>query len=179
MALFDFGLIRKTLEKVEDKISKLNQEIQQKKQEKEKLLRQPAPKSDVINMLNSFIDNHADEYKRRFSHMLQRYIDAPGKISNAESVFKHSALRLLSFTGKDPGISTDPLHDAQPNFFFIFRNQIKEGIKNAIDEMEWPEPGISINQRSGIIDRLDKEIKNLEFELRSVIKDARESGLDV
>ena len=177
--MFDFGIIRKTKEKVEDSIFDLTRRIELKKQEKERLLRKPSSKDDVISMLHEFIDSQADEYKLRLGHMLKRYIENPENIRTATGGYKNSPLRLLSFTGKDPGGSHDPLHDAQPNLFYIFREQIKESIKQSVIDMPWPDSGLSIAEREDGAAKLDTEINKLQKELKDVLKSARDSGLDV
>lgn len=179
ITVFNFGFIKKLRDEIEDNVFKFSREIEQKKQAKEKLLRQPSPKSDVINMLDKFIDEQSSLYENRLSHMLKRYIENPGSLTHQNGGLKHNFLRLLSFTGKDPGISTDPLHDAQPNLFFIFGPQIKESIKRSINDMEWPEAGLSISDRAKEVDKLSADIKALEAKLADVLKDARESGLDI
>lgn len=177
--MFNFSLIRKTLDEVENKIHTLNHQIEQTKQKKEKLLRQPSAKDDVIDMLNEFIDHQAAQYQNRLAHILSRFINNPENINRSSQDLSRGSLRLLSFTGKDPGTSNDPLHDAQPNLFFLFRDQIKEGVKRSVMEMEWPESGLSITEREKQAGKLDQEIRKLEAELAEVLEAARESGLDI
>ena len=127
---FDFMKLRKSIAEATEELDKRKKRVESLRQEREFLSTAPIPKSDVVDILMDGIDRDAGKYPQYLAAAIRGFIESPGmEITDAHGIPTVAVGPL--------GMKYDRVEPA--GFCWIFREQIKAGVRAAVEVMEWPE----------------------------------------
>lgn len=160
------SMFKSEASKFNSRVTELRKALEQKRQQRERLASKPRSKADALKMLSDMLDDQAKMYPTNLRLMLQGVIEKP---MDDSKTFAH---RLRNFSVLMP--TRNPDHGPGPSALqasltFLFRDQIKAGLKDAINRMEWPaDAGPDSDARNAEIKELDTAIDALESELQEL-----------
>jgi len=174
--MFDFNIIKKSINDLTGALKKTQLEIESKKQRREQLQTLPPCKADVLEMMMGYIDKRAAVYPERFLEGIKYYMRKPLELSKCDD-HGYIAPRVIDATDNPDDFAN--VRGAQENMFFLFGDQIKNGLKKAIDAVDWPQSGPPIAERFKEIAELDTAIAELEEKEAEICQQARNAGIHI
>ncbi len=138
---------------------------------REDLLSQPLAKSDVIELLDSWVDECSRDAHSALARAVENVAAAQGKINGPDG---RLMLDLLSATDH-VGVRGTSAH-MQKALFFFFGDEFKRGIRRVVEKSDI-KPGASMKEREREIERIDAEIPAIEEKISTFLRDAQEAGL--
>ncbi len=163
--------------KLKAMIGDMAAQIQDKKDQREKLLQRreeldslPITREDFLNWTDDVLDGMQNNYADRLKNQLQG------------TIWNHSPLRMPAggFPLFKPWSSGDNNTAAPYALVALMGPMIREQLKRIVSEMEWPENvGPSIAARRTEIEKIDGQLEKIESELAGLTAAAKEAGLSL
>lgn len=142
-------------------------ELQEKRKELETL---PIPKRDLVQYFCECIDELATEYPRRLQHLVNNQLERP------QTAYRVLPLRKLL----SPHDGTDGTKVTAGALCYLLRDQLKDGIAKAVDDIEFPKAvGPIRSERGKQIAKLDKEISNYQAKQAELRSQASSAGIQL
>lgn len=165
--------IRETVQNLRGEVDTLRSKLEKAMREREELAAAPAARADVVAMLNAYIDRQADAFPARLSDSLALFIRHAQKTATGPT----QPMPLLSVPSR-LGTSPTPA-SLEEGIFFAFRDQVKAGIKAAIEAAPWPDNARPLAEREAKLVAMDEEIASLSKELDALASEATAAGISI
>ncbi len=173
-ALFSLDPIKQAIHQLTDQRKIIEAKLEELKREREDLLNLPVAKSDLIAGLDNWVDRISMNYRERIAVNLKRFAARPREADKIGS-YSHSVKPEL-FCIDHRGI---PYPEKVPEdaLVFLFGEQIKDVIQAEIKALDLPDEGPVFSERNKQVERLDREIEQMEATLETLKEAAKESGM--
>lgn len=177
MALFDFGKFTsaltgytETLQDVRSKIELIDRQI-------EDVTFAPVAKSDMKAAMVNWLDSRRDRWSKAFAEKV-------GAMANQPETFgcgDHAMFAEVMRRGPLPVISEHNGHfhpdGVQDMLAALLGKQMVEHMNRLVDELPWPEGGISASERIERLAKLNAQREKLLADERSLVAEAERVGL--
>ena len=173
---FDFLKIKQTIASLAGELEKLRSEREALLQKREDLEAAPACKEDVLALLDAWIDRRAADF--------------PANCRSGLSYYRRHRARELArgqkggdppYVGADRRARSERDGNAGESgmlsLFFVLRDQIKAGLREAVEQLDFSAAGPPRAERLETIAAIDKRIDELDKAEAELIEQAEQSGL--
>lgn len=167
--MFDFLKLKKSVQGLGEQARSLAAEIEQFKQERERLQDAPLTRADYKKVWFAAIDREGEKFVEQFGHAINpdraRFTTTP-------------ASPLLSSFGAYH--QTNAINPAC--LYFVLNDTLKKAVGTALDQVEWPSDdvcGPAPAEREQALATLDGKIETLEMQQRELIEAANAAGVDL
>jgi len=167
------GFFKKALGDLKSAYCSKTEKCESLKRQREELANAPGTREDVIDYICAQIDRDASTYSKRLERTLTQfgYLREDYKGTNGEPA-------SMGFLTARPHNGDAHFRDIEANLPFFFGAELKRGAENAVRAIEkWPKNAQPRKGREAKLQKLDKEISALEDEIKSMRRDAAESGV--
>lgn len=182
--MLDFLKIKSEVEKVGGALREARSKVEQLKRQRENLACAPATKADICRLMLAQVSEAAAEYPALLREAIQ-HTTTCGKpsMANAQGGTTHVGI----FTAR-PHVSNAPSAiDVQNSLCFILQSFtdkagnsfLEAAIRRAVDAMPWPEGAQPVEGREAALEKLDREIAQLEHDAAELRKSAAAAGVVV
>jgi hypothetical protein len=174
MSFFDLSSIRKAIQGLGGQVRDLRGQIEDLKRQRENVANAPVAKSDILRMLEGWVQSARQEYLGQLRVTLQQsfkrpeHCDDPGRVSNRMS--------LVGAVGQHNGLMGGP-RSIDGALCTFLGDQLVAGFTQALDGMAWPTGGLPLAERTAAVQKLDKKIGELQKQEAELVQAAREAGV--
>jgi hypothetical protein len=169
--MFDFLKAKNDLQKLAGEAKALRAQIEEKKQQRDALEVLPLPRDDLATTLCDWVDQEARAFPEHLAAGIQFLIRKP----NLELPGRGFALLHTGSGGR-----SDSAHVPPANLCYLLGDMIKENLRKAVDEIEYPEEvGPPRSERPALMKKLDSEIQKLEKQLGDLVANADAIGITI
>jgi hypothetical protein len=173
--MFDFAKIRQTITSLAGELKKLRSEREALLQKREELEAQPTCKADLLQLLDTWIDRQGADFPARLESGLNYYRRHP--LASLPENPKAAATPMGVLTAvRDPNAMAT-LQTLEASLFFVLRDQIRSGVRQAVESMDFSDCGPSRAERVETIKAIDARIDELDKQEAELIEQAEQSGL--
>ncbi len=175
MALFDFGRIKATIADLAAELKKLRAERETLLQKREELEAQPACKADVLALVDAWVDRQGSDFPAKLQNGLNYYLrHALVSLPEDRKAATHP-LSVLTAVRDQNAMAT--LASLEFSLFFVLRDQVKAGVRQAVESMDFSAAGPPRVERIETIKAIDVRIDELDKQEAEIIEQAEQSGL--
>lgn len=165
--MFDFLSLKKQISNLGQEVATLDQNIEKKKKEIERIKSAPLQKSDAIAYFHSRIDELAQDFDPALQFSIERLNRSPN-----QGLERHSNIRVLT-PGREATIGS-----FESALLALLGTEIKHAMSARINAMDtWPEAGPPVAKRQDMIDELEKELGKMVANREELRRASAESGL--
>lgn len=176
MGLFDFSLIRRSVQSLEERLKALRVELNDLQRQRSQILSAPMNRADIKVLLNDWLQASASHYAGHLQASLQRLAKAPhAGAQNFDS--SRGNVRLLGAAtnfGESPAAA-----DMDRALCGLFAAPLAQYLAGAVDALDLPGEGLPMKDRPAAVEKLDHRIATLMQEEASLIEQAREAGINL
>jgi hypothetical protein len=173
--MFDFAKIRQAVTSVAGELAKLRGEREQLFQARETLEGQPACREDLLQLLDDWIARQGADFPARLESGLNYYRRHP--LASLPENPKAAATPVGVLTAvRDPNAMAT-LQTLEASLFFVLRDQIRSGVRQAVETMDFTAAGPPRAERIETIKAIDARIDELDSQEKELIEQAEQSGL--
>ena len=175
MGLFDFSLIRKSVQSLEGRLKDLRIEMNDLQRQRGQILSAPMCRADIKAYLIDWVTKASFGYTDNFRAGISRLAKSPRGLMPAFDGNGPAAIRLLG-AAQNFG-ETPSAMDMDRALCGLFGPQLVDFLTDLVDTMEWPGEGLPMAQRPAAVEKLDLRIGELMQEEAALIDQAREAGI--
>lgn len=176
MGLFDFSLIRKSVQNLEERLKALRIELNDLQRKRSQILSAPMCRADIKAHLNQWLKTSADGYADNFLAGLQRLAKAPhAGTQNFDA--QRGNVRLLGAAvnfGESPAAI-----DMDRALCGLFAEPLAKFMNAAVDALDLPGEGLPVKDRPAAVEKLDTRIAELMQEEAMLIQQAADAGINL
>ena len=175
MAIFDFLIVSKTLKSFANELAGVRLEIETLTRQVEDIHYAPAHPDDVLAALQVWAESNAAEYRTYLKIELGKLFHRPSILS-----LKHEVKSALHMRGivPEPHLGLQVSRDVQM-CGLLGPAGFMELMKKQLQAIDWPAPGLRMEERPGAMAALEKKIKTLQTREAELIASADKAGLSV
>ncbi|ODT74787.1 MAG: hypothetical protein ABS69_11615 [Nitrosomonadales bacterium SCN 54-20] len=170
--MFDWLKVKSTLEDARNECQKMRATISKNKLRIEELRMLPLPREELADMVFRHIDEVGSFYPQKLAESLNSHIrtvkpicERKPQIFNCGDIL--GELRIVTATEHANGTPTPGTIETA--VLYLLGDQIKAGVRRAIEEMEYPTiVGPSMPRRLAEIDKLTKENSELQAKVEEI-----------
>ena len=163
--------IRQTAQSVERQFRETRRLREQLRRDRDALRTRPAVKADVKAMLVESVKSKRDEYAKHFTASLVPFVNRPTRLTDPRE-------RRPSLAGAAaPGAEFLAPADVDALLCVLFPDAVIAAVSKLVDEMDFPENGVSLADLAKQTAKLDRQIQDMDVELEEVITAANRAGL--
>ena len=175
MALFDFGKVKATISALASELQSLRSEREALLQKREELEAQPTCKSDLLQLLDAWVDRQGGDFPAKLQVGLSFYMRHP--LANLPESRKAPTQPMEILTAVVDPNAMATLGSFEASMFYLLRDQIMAGLRQAIEQLDFSAAGPPRAERVETIKAIDKRIDELDKQERDLIEQAEASGL--
>jgi hypothetical protein len=174
VALFNFDVVKRAIADAGAQLKKLRQEREDAMRAREDLQSLPLAKADFQALLDAWVDRQGADFVERLQTGAAYYLRNPmaGLPENAKAPAHPMAILTAVKNPQD----TATVGGLECNLFFVLAPQIKEGIRRALDEMDFADSGPPRAERLQTIEALDAKIIELDRQEKELVEAAEAAG---
>lgn len=154
MGMFDF---LKGFQPFAAELRGMRRQLEEKKQRRDMLKKQPLCKADVLRVTGLWIDGCKLQYEQSLRVALFHIAQTPHE---AEKFAVEQGIPLLR--AGTHHLANPTLQNMEINLLALFADQVRDSLKVMIERIDWPEGGIPLQERAKVLAKLDAEIEDLE-----------------
>lgn len=159
-------------------VAELGATLKAKEKEREDLVSLARPKAELIELIDERIDESAAAYPERLAralaHDAHHPMDKRHALNHDEGAW--SDVKVCTAT-EHPQVAPTP-KTIERALCFLLRDQLKAGVRKAIDEMPYPtRVGPPMTERSKRLAQLDADIASLKAQIKEINDRMREVGV--
>lgn len=177
--MFDFLKLKNEIASIGGKVRSSRALSEKLRRQRENLATAPATKEDILRLMLEQVEEAAARYPER----LLQAINATTACGKATSTDPHEGGECFEpvgvFTARRHPTVAPSVYDVQSSLCFILQPQIKEALERAIKEMPWPAGAMPVAGRAAELERLDREIAELDAEAEELRKAAEAAGIAI
>ncbi|MEY4751379.1 MAG: hypothetical protein RIQ60_3593 [Pseudomonadota bacterium] len=176
MGLFDFSLIRRSVQSLEERLKALRVELNDLQRQRALILSAPMNRNDLKQFLNDWLKASASSYASHLQAGLQRLAKAPhaGALNFDGSRGNVRLLGAATNFGESPSGE-----DMDRALCGLFMAPLAQYLAGAVDALDLPGEGLPMKDRPAAVEKLDSRIAALMQEEASLIEQAREAGINL
>jgi hypothetical protein len=177
MALFNFNfdVVKRAIGDVGAQLKKLRQEREDAMRAREDLQSLPLAKADFQQLLENWVDRQGSGFAERLETGAVFYLRNPMADLPANPKSPMHPVRVLTACRSPEDMATPAGLEA--NLFYVLAPQIKEGIRRALDEMDFSQAGPPRAERVEMIQALDAKIIQLDAQEKELLEAAEAAGV--
>ena len=175
MALFDFTKVKATISALAGELKSLRAERERLMRDREDLEAAPICQSDLLQLIDDWVDRRAADFPKRLETGLS-YYRRHALVSLPEDK-KTPAHPLATLTAVVDANATATLGTFESSLFFVLRDPIKAGLREAVATMDFSDCGRPRAERIETIKAIDARIDELDTQERELVEQAEQSGL--
>ncbi|MDO9371273.1 MAG: hypothetical protein Q7U07_01590 [Gammaproteobacteria bacterium] len=172
--MFDFLKLKSEISSVAGKVRGLRAEAEKLKRQREDLATAPATKEDTIRLMLAQIDEAAARYPARLRAAIDHNTTC-GQPSNIGSNGRPNPVGI--FTAREHQTIPPSIFDVQDCLCFVLQGQLKPVIELALKDTPWPDGAQPVEGRAAALEKLDREIANLDAEETNLRQAAAAAGV--
>lgn len=167
--MLDFLSLKKSISTIGTSVRELGAEIEHKKRQREELLISPMSRDELADGLCKMLDASASVYPERLAKATAFIRENPF------FDFESSRLDFIGTMGAGNQVNILP----RENVAWFLSDLLKQRIRDAVAAMEWPQGSVKLTraERKKAIEKLDKEIADLESRQKSILDEAHAAGI--
>jgi hypothetical protein len=175
MALFNFDVVKRAIGDVGAQIRKLRQEREDAMRAREDLQSLPLNRADYQALLENWIDRQGSGFAERLKTGSNFYLRNPLSTIPEDPKAQAHPMSILTAC-KNPQDTVTPV-GLEANLFYVLAPAIKEGIRRAVDEMDFADAGPGRVERLQTIEALDTKIIELDRQETELVEAAEAAGV--
>lgn len=172
--MFDFFKITSAVADLSGQMAAIRDEKEGLKREREELAAAPGMPDDVICMLTGHVDNQADKYPTFLRHMVETALvfghTVPMGAGGCPNLGALTAVRESH--ARAPSAA-----DLESSLMFFMRDQLKQALREAINQMDWPAHAKPLAGRAELLSSLDEKISKLDAAEQDLRRSAAAAGV--
>jgi hypothetical protein len=173
--MFDFAKIRQTITSLAGELKKLRAEREALLQKREELEGAPACKADLLQLLDAWIDRRGADFPAKLEAGVSYYARHPLLHLPESAKAPAHPMALLTAVADPNGMAT--LQSLEGSLFFVLRDSIKAGVRQAVESMDFTAAGPPRAERLETIKAIDARIDALDKMEEELVSQAEASGL--
>lgn len=173
--MFDFAKIRQTITSLAGELKKLRAEREALLQKREELEGAPTCKSDLLQLLDAWINRRAQDFPKKLEAGIAYYSRHP-LVCLPENV-KAAATPVGVLTAVANPNEMATVHSVEASLFYLLGDQIKSGVRQAVEQLDFSAAGPPRSERLETLKAIDARIDELDKQERELIEQAEQSGL--
>lgn len=174
MSQIDFDALRKSIAAVSGAVQSKTAELEALKRDRERISKAPGTREDVLDLALADVDSAASCY-------VERLRDDIAHNGNYRAEFcagtRGEQLPVRFGVARRHHHKMGDAYDVEKAMAYLFKDQIKEGLRKAFAEMEWPHGAEPLKGRSERLSKLDAKIAAVQAELDAVRDEAAKTNL--
>ena len=175
MALFDFSLVKRAIGDVGAQLKKLREERELAMRAREDLQSLPLAREDFQALLESWIDRQGAGFLERLQVGAAYYLRNPMAALPENVKAPAHPMAVLTACRNPQDMAT--IAGLEANLFYVLAPAIKEGIRRALDEMDFADAGPPRAERLATIEALDAKIIELDSQEKELLEAAEAAGV--
>jgi hypothetical protein len=177
MAVFDFGKVKATISALASELTSLRSEREALLQKREELEGAPACKADLLQLLDAWIDRRGADFPAKLETGVSYYFRHPLACLPESIKAPTTPMAVLAAVVDPNGMAT--LTSFEASLFFVLRDSIKAGVRQAVESMDFTAAGPPRVERLESIAEIDARINALDKMEEELVSQAEASGLRV
>jgi hypothetical protein len=173
--MFDFLKIKQTIASLAGELKKLRAEREALLQKREELEGAPACKSDLLRVLDDWVDRQGASFPAKLEAGVNYYRRHPLATLPESSKAPTTPMAILTACADPNGIAT--LASVEASLFYLLGDAIKKGMRAAIETWDFTAAGPPRTERLATIAAIDVRIDGLDKAEQELISQAEASGL--
>jgi hypothetical protein len=174
--VFNFDIVKRAIGDVGAQLKKLRAEREDAMRQREDLQSLPLARADYQELLENWIDRQGAGFKERLQTATTYYLRNPMAAALPENP-KAPVHPLAILTACKNSGDMATIGGLECNLFYVLAPQIKEGIRRALDEMDFADAGPPRAERLQMIEALDAKIIACDEQEKELVEAAEASGL--
>ena len=175
MALFNFDALKRTIVDAGAQLKKLREERELAMRQREDLQSLPIAKTDFQALLESWVDKQGAGFVERLKTGAAYYLRNPMAALPENVKAPTHPMSVLTACRNPQDMAT--IAGLESNLFYVLAPAIKEGIRRALDEMDFAEAGPPRAERLATIEALDAKIVQLDEQEKELLEAAEAAGV--
>lgn len=173
--IFDFALVKRSVQGLEEKLKSLRGQISALQQERQSVHAAPVAKEEVKALIGQWIGDAGKDYSAAFCAGVEAMSKNPSAFSRSNLVQRLASFGALGVMyGEEPSAQ-----ELGRGLCAMFGASIKDSLIKSIDAMQWPTNALTHAQREKQLAQLDGKIADLEREAIDIINKAAEVGINL
>lgn len=172
---FDFNAVKSAIGTAGAQLKKLREERELAMRAREDLQSLPLAKADFQALLESWVDRQGAGFVERLQVGAAYYLRNPMAALPENVKAPTHPMAVLTACRNPQDMAT--IAGLESNLFYVLAPAIKEGIRRALDEMDFIDAGPPRVERIATIEALDAKITELDDQERSLIEAAEAAGV--
>jgi hypothetical protein len=172
---FNFDVIRRALGDVAAQLRTLRQEREDAMRAREDLQSLPLVRADFEALFFAWVDRQGAGFAERLRTGGTFYLRNPMAALPESAKVPVHPLAILTACKNPQDMAT--VAGLECNLFYVLAPAIKEGIRRALDEMDFADAGPPRAERLQMIEALDAKIIELDRQEKELVEAAEASGL--
>ena len=173
--MFDFLKIKQTIASLAAELQKLRAEREALLQKREDLEGAPACKADVLALVDAWIDRQGSDFPAKLQNGLNYYLrHALVSLPEDRKAATHPLSVLTAV--RDPNAMAT-LAGLEFSLFFVLRDQIKAGVRQAVESLDFSAAGPPRAERLETMKAIDARIDEIDKQEQELIEQAEKAGL--
>jgi hypothetical protein len=173
--MFDFAKIRQTITSLAGELKKLRGQRETLLQKREELEGAPACKTDLLELLDAWIDRRAQDFPAKLEAGVNYYRRHP--LASLPESRKAPTTPMAILTAVVGPTEMATLPGLEASLFFVLRDQIKAGVRQAVEQLDFTAAGPPRTERLEMIAAIDKRIGEIDAQELELVEQAEQSGL--
>jgi hypothetical protein len=173
--MLDFLKIKAIVADLAGELRILRAEREELLQARETLEAQPACKSDLLQLLDDWIDRRAQDFPKKLEAGIAYYARHPLASLPESRKAPTQPMAILTAVADPNGMAT--LASFESSLFYLLGDQIKAGMRQAIEQLDFTAAGPPRAERLETITAIDKRIDSLDLAEAELVSQAEQSGL--
>jgi hypothetical protein len=173
--MFDFAKIRQTITSLAGELKKLRSEREALLQKREELEGAPACKEDVLALMDAWVDRQGSDFPAKLQNGLNYYLRHALVTLPEDKKAATQPMSVLTAVRDQNAMAT--LASLEFSLFFVLRDQIKAGLRQAVEQLDFTASGPPRSERLETLKAIDARIDELDKQERELIEQAEQSGL--
>lgn len=173
--MFDFAKVKATIGALAGELKSLRAEKETLLQRREEMEAQPICKSDLLELIDDFIDRRGLDFPAKLEAGLSFYMRHPLATLPENKRTPGHPMAVLTAVADANGMAT--LQSLENSMFYVLRDSIKAGVREAVEQIDFTAAGPQRVERLETIKAIDNRIDELNEAEQALISQAEESGL--
>ena len=175
MALFNFDVVKRAIGDVGAQLKKLRQEREDAMRAREDLQSLPLNRDDFQALLESWVERQGAGFVERLKVGSAYYLRNPMAALPESPKAQAHPMAVLTACRNPQDMAT--IAGLEANLFYVLAPAIKEGIRRALDEMDFADAGPPRAERLQTIEALDAKIVELDRQEKELLEAAEAAGV--
>ena len=175
MALFNFDVVKRAISDTGKELKKLREARELAMRQREDLQSLPLAKADFQALLEAWIDRQGAGFAERLQTGAAYYLRNPLAVVPESAKAPAHPMAILTACRNPQDMAT--VGGMEGNLFYVLAPAIKEGIRRALEEMDFAEAGPPRAERLATIEALDAKIVELDRQEKELLEAAEAAGV--